>query len=196
MTPFTVVTGRAYPLGRANVDTDVIIPAAHLKGTDRDGLGKYAFSSIRAEPGNVFDDPEYAGASILIAGANYGCGSSREHAAWAMGDMGLRAVIAPSFADIHAGNALKNGILPVVLPQDAIDRLLEVAREHPITVDLETQTVTTPFQDRYAFQVDPFRRQCLLGGLDDIGVTLADEPAITAHETREPAWVGGAAVRR
>jgi len=132
----------------------------------------------------VIDDPAYAGAPILIAGNNFGCGSSREHAAWALGDLGIRVVIAPSFSDIFSGNAVKNGILPVVLPQAAVDRLLEVARSgEPITVDLETQTVTTPFQDRFEFSLDPFRRDCLLHGTDEIALTLASEAAIAAYET-------------
>ncbi|HET8611948.1 MAG TPA: 3-isopropylmalate dehydratase small subunit, partial [Sphingomonas sp.] len=119
-----------------------------------------------------------------------------EHAAWAMADLGIRAVIAPSFSDIHAGNAFKNGILTVALPQEQVDRLLEVAREHPITIDLEHQTVTTPFQDRFRFEIDPFRKHCLLNGLDEIGITLAEEGAIAAHEARmaaEKPWVPGAA---
>ena len=194
MEPLVRVEGRAYPLGRANVDTDIIIPAQHLKTTRRTGLGRYAFETIRAEPGNPFDDPAFAGSPILIAGANYGCGSSREHAAWAMADMGIRAVIAPSFADIHAGNALKNGILTVVLPQDQVDRLLEIAREGlAITIDLESQTVTTPYQDRFAFAVDPFRKACLLKGLDEIGITLEMADAIAAHEATEAPWLAGAA---
>lgn len=184
MEPITTVDGRAFPLGRKNVDTDVIIPAHYLKTITRVGLGRGAFETIRAEPGNVFDDPEYAGAPIIIAGDNFGCGSSREHAAWALGDMGVQAVIAPSFSDIFSGNAFKNGIVTVVLPQAAVDRLLEVAKTHPITVDLESQTVTTPFQDRFAFEIDPFRRDCLMHGLDEIGLTLARDAAITAYETR------------
>ena len=184
MEPITTVDGRAYPLGRKNVDTDVIIPAHYLKTITRAGLGRGAFETIRAEPGNVFDDAEYAGAPILIAGDNFGCGSSREHAAWALGDMGVQAVIAPSFSDIFSGNAFKNGIVTVVLPQAAVDRLLEVAKTHPITVDLESRTVTTPFQDRFTFEIDPFRRDCLMHGLDEIGLTLARDAAITAYETR------------
>ena len=198
MEAVTTIEGRAYPLGRPNVDTDIIIPAHWLKTVSRDGLGRGAFETIRAEPGNVFDDPRFTGAPILIAGENYGCGSSREHAAWAMADLGIRVVIAPSFSDIHAGNAFKNGILTVVLPQAQVDRLLEVAQEHPITVDLETQTVTTPFQDRFAFEIDPFRRDCLLKGLDEIGITLELDDAIAAHEARERGetpWVAGAAAR-
>jgi 3-isopropylmalate/(R)-2-methylmalate dehydratase small subunit len=188
MQPLTRVEGRAIPLGLKNVDTDIIIPAKWLKTISREGLGAGAFETIRAEPGNVFDDPAYAGANILIAGDNFGCGSSREHAAWAMGDMGLRVVIAPSFSDIFSGNAVKNGILPVVLPQDAVDRLLEVAREgQPITVDLESQTVTTPYQDRYTFILDPFRRHCLLNGLDEVGLTMARGEAIGAFEASRSA---------
>ena len=185
MEPLALVEGRAIPLGLKNVDTDIIIPAVWLKTISREGLGRGAFEAIRAEPGNVFDDPAYAGAPILIAGDNFGCGSSREHAAWALGDLGIKVVIAPSFSDIFSGNAVKNGILPVVLPQDAIDRLMEVARAgDPITVDLETQIVTTPFQDRFAFVLDPFRRHCLLNGLDEIGLTLARQEAIAAFEAQ------------
>ena len=182
MEPIKIVEGRAYPLGRKNVDTDVIIPAHYLKTITRNGLGKGAFETIKAEPGNVFDEPEYQGSPILIAGDNFGCGSSREHAAWALNDMGITAVIAPSFSDIFSGNAFKNGILTVVLPQEAVDRLLEVARTDPITVDLEHNTVTTPFQDRFSFEIDPFRRDCLLNGTDEIGLTLASDQKITAYE--------------
>ena len=187
MRPLREIEGRAIPLGRQNVDTDVIIPARWLKTVSREGLGQGAFETIRAEPGNVFDDPEFAGAPILIAGDNFGCGSSREHAAWALADMGIHCVIAPSFSDIFAGNAFKNGILAVELPQAQVERLLEVAREHPITVDLEHQTVTTPFQDRFAFAIDPFRKHCLLDGLDEVGLTLQRDAAIAAYETRQAA---------
>jgi len=182
MTPLRSVSGRAYPLGRKNVDTDVIIPAHYLKTITRAGLGRGAFETIRAEPGNVFDDPRYAGAPIIIAGDNFGCGSSREHAAWALVDMGVRAVLAPSFSDIFSGNAFKNGIATVVLPQAAIDRLLLVAETDPVNVDLETETVTTPFQDRFVFAMDPFRRDCLLEGRDEIGMTLAMADAIGRFE--------------
>ena len=153
MKPIREVEGRALPLGLKNVDTDVIIPAHYLKTITRKGLGRGAFETIRSQPGNVFDDPEYKGANILVAGDNFGCGSSREHAAWALGDLGIDAVIAPSFSDIFSGNAFKNGILTVVLPQAAVDRLLEVAKTHPISIDLENQTVTTPFQDRFRFEI-------------------------------------------
>ena len=182
MEPIKTVEGRAYPLGRKNVDTDVIIPAHYLKTITRSGLGRGAFETIKAEPGNVFDDPEYQGSPILIAGDNFGCGSSREHAAWALGDMGVTAVIAPSFSDIFSSNAFKNGILTVVLPQEAVDRLLDVAKTDPVAIDLEHQTVTTPFQDRFTFEIDPFRRDCLLNGTDEIGLTLAADSKIAAYE--------------
>ena len=192
----TTVTGIAYPYGAKNVDTDVIIPAHWLKTITRAGLGRGAFETVRREPGNLFDDPAYAGAPILIAGDNFGCGSSREHAAWALADLGITAVIAPSFSDIFSGNAVKNGIVPVVLPPELVERLLAVAREgQAITVDLETMTVTTPYQDRFAFALDPFRRRCLMEGLDEIGLTLARTMAITAYEAdaamRRP-WMGEA----
>jgi 3-isopropylmalate/(R)-2-methylmalate dehydratase small subunit len=184
MEPISKVEGRAYPLGLKNVDTDIIIPAEWLKTISRSGLGKGAFESLRAVEGNVFDDPEYRGAPILIAGDNFGCGSSREHAAWAMADLGVRAVIAPSFSDIFSGNAFKNGLLTVALPQAAIDRLMEVAQTDPIHVELETQMVTTPFQDRFEFEIDPFRKHCLLNGVDEIGLTLKSSDAISAYESK------------
>jgi 3-isopropylmalate/(R)-2-methylmalate dehydratase small subunit len=192
MEAITQVEGRAYPWGAKNIDTDIIIPAHWLKTTTREGLGKGAFESVRAEPGNIFDDPRYAGSPVLIAGDNFGCGSSREHAAWALRDMGVRAVIAPSFSDIFSGNAFKNGIVPVVLPQAAIDRLVAVAKDDPVTVDLETMTVTTPFQDRFPFELDAFRRRCLMEGLDEVGLTLAKDTAISKFEERldnERPWI-------
>lgn len=197
MKPISKVEGRAYPLGLKNVDTDIIIPAKWLKTISRAGLGKGAFETIRAEPGNIFDDPEYAGAPILIAGDNYGCGSSREHAAWAMADLGITAVIAPSFSDIFSGNAFKNGLLAIELPQAAIDRLMEVAKTDSIHIDLETQTVTTPFQDRFEFSIDAFRKHCLIDGVDEIGLTLSSGDAISAHETKiaaEQPWLVPAAL--
>lgn len=184
MKPISRVIGKAYPLGLKNVDTDIIIPAVWLKTISRSGLGKGAFQSLREVPGNVFDDPAFAGAPILIAGDNFGCGSSREHAAWAMADLGISAVIAPSFSDIFSGNAFKNGLLAIVLPQDAIDRLMEVAQTDEIYIDLETQTVTTPFQDRFEFDIDPFRKHCLMNGVDEIGLTLKSSDAISAYETK------------
>lgn len=194
MEPVKQVSGRAYPWGAKNIDTDVIIPAHWLKTITRAGLGRGAFETVRAQPGNIFDDPEYAGSPILIAGDNFGCGSSREHAAWALGDMGIKAVIAPSFSDIFSGNAFKNGIVPVVLPQEAVDRLIEVAKTDPITIDLETMTVTTPFQDRFTFALDAFRRQCLIEGLDEVGLTLARDTAISKFEAmldQHRPWIAG-----
>jgi 3-isopropylmalate/(R)-2-methylmalate dehydratase small subunit len=187
MTGVAAVEGRAIPLGRANIDTDIIIPAEHLKTVSREGLGRFAFETIRAEPGNVFDDPAYAGGAILIAGDNFGCGSSREHAVWAMLDLGIRAVIAPGFSDIFASNAFKNGLVTATLPQADVDRLMAVAKDQPIRVDLETMTVTTPYQDRFEFALDPFRRDCLMRGLDEIGLTLESEAAIAAFESRPEA---------
>ena len=182
MKPLRQVDGRAIPFGAANVDTDVIIPAKWLKTITRDGLGRGAFETLRADPGNLFDSAEFSGAPILIAGDNFGCGSSREHAAWALLDLGIRAVIAPSFSDIFSGNAFKNGILTVVLPQAAIDRLMDVAQTQPVHIDLEAQSVTTPFQDRFGFEIDAFRKSCLLGGLDEVGLTMARGAAISAYE--------------
>ena len=185
MKPLREVEGRAIPFGAKNVDTDVIIPAHWLKTTTREGLGRGAFETVRAHGDSVFDDPAFAGAPILIAGDNFGCGSSREHAAWALLDMGIRAVIAPSFSDIFASNAFKNGVLTVALSQDEVDRLIEVARTDPVAVDIESQTVTTPFQDRFTFEIDPFRKRCLMEGLDEIGLTLARDTAISDYEARQ-----------
>lgn len=182
MEPIKQVEGRAIPFGRKNVDTDIIVPAKWLKTITREGLGQGAFEALRQDPDNLFDCAEFEGSPILIAGDNFGCGSSREHAAWALLDMGITCVIAPSFSDIFSGNAFKNGILTVVLPQDQVDRLLEVAKTDPIAIDLETQTVTTPFQDRFRFEIDPFRKHCLLNGLDEVGLTLARDAAISTYE--------------
>jgi 3-isopropylmalate/(R)-2-methylmalate dehydratase small subunit len=184
MEPVRQVEGRAIPLGTKNVDTDVIIPAKWLKTITREGMGRGAFEGLRQDPHNLFDSPEFKGAPILIAGDNFGCGSSREHAAWALLDLGITAVIAPSYSDIFSSNAFKNGVLTVVLPQDAIDRLMEVARTDPITIDLESQTVTTPFQDRFSFEIDPFRKHCLLNGLDEVGLTMSRDAAITTYEDK------------
>jgi 3-isopropylmalate/(R)-2-methylmalate dehydratase small subunit len=184
MEPVRDIEGRAIPFGRKNIDTDLIIPARWLKTVTREGLGEGAFEAVRQEQGNVFDDPQFADAPILVAGDNFGCGSSREHAAWALLDMGVKAVIAPSFSDIFSGNAFKNGILTVVLPQEQVDRLLEVAETDPIHIDLESQTVTTPFQDRFAFEIDPFRKHCLMEGLDEVGLTLEQDAVISGYEER------------
>jgi 3-isopropylmalate/(R)-2-methylmalate dehydratase small subunit len=192
MTPVSTISGRAYPFGLKNVDTDVIIPAKWLKTISRSGLGQGAFEALREDPANMFDAGAHAGAPILIAGDNFGCGSSREHAAWALGDLGIKAVIAPSFSDIFSGNAFKNGLLTVVLPQAAVDRLLSIVRDNPdladpIHIDLENQMVTTPFQDRFPFDIDPFRKHCLLNGLDEIGITLSSDAAIAVFEARDAA---------
>ena len=187
MEAVSTISGRAIPFGRKNVDTDVIIPAQWLKTISREGLGAGAFEAVKQEPGNVFADPQYEGAPIPIAGDNFGCGSSREHAAWALLDMGVKCVIAPSFSDIFSGNAFKNGILTVALPQQAIDRLMEIAGTDPIDIDLESQTVTTRFQDRFTFDIDPFRKHCLLNGLDEVGLTLEQDDAISRHEARTKA---------
>ena len=195
MEAVSTIEGKAYPFGLKNIDTDVIIPAAWLKTISRTGLGKGAFEALRKEPGNLFDDPQFAGAPILIAGDNFGCGSSREHAAWALADLGITAVIAPSFSDIFSGNAFKNGILTLVLPQEAVDRLLEVAQTDTISIDLATQTVTTPFQDRFTFEIDAFRKHCLLNGLDEVGLTMAMDDKISAYERRATTawpWQAGA----
>ncbi|WP_298172537.1 3-isopropylmalate dehydratase small subunit [Novosphingobium sp.] len=187
MEPVTTIDGRAIPFGRKNVDTDVIIPAAWLKTISREGLGRGAFEAIRKDPDNIFDSAEFKGSPILIAGDNFGCGSSREHAAWALLDLGIKAVIAPSFSDIFSGNAFKNGIVTVVLPLEAIDRLMEVAATEPVHIDLEAQTVTTPFQDRFTFEIDAFRKHCLLNGLDEVGLTMARGDAISAYEAKASA---------
>ena len=195
MQPFRTLTGTAVPFGAENVDTDAIIPARFLKTVTRAGLGRHAFATLREDPANIFDAPANVGAPILIAGDNFGCGSSREHAPWALADMGFRVVIAPSFADIFAGNAFKNGMLLVALPQDEIDRLMAVAVDQPLTVDLENQVVTTPYQDRFAFAVDPFRKDCLIHGKDEIALTEALGDDIAAFEVQLRPWVGGAAAR-
>ncbi len=183
MTPVDRITGRAIPLGRDNIDTDMIIAAAHLKTTTRTGLGKFAFAPIRAEPGNLFDDPAYSAAPILIAGANFGCGSSREHAAWALDDMGLKAIVAPSFSDIFASNAYKNGLVTVALPAADVARLMSLATHSPVTIDLADMTVSAG-NEQFAFSLDPFRRASLMSGLDEIGLTLKSEGAIKAYEAR------------
>jgi len=184
MTPFARVEGRAYPLPLPNVDTDLIIPAAHLKTIERSGLGRHAFETLRADPRNVFDDPRFKGAPILIALDNFGCGSSREHAAWALVDLGVRAVIAPSFSDIFAGNAFKNGIATVELDKTAVETLLDEGPQHEISVDLETLEVASTSGSRFSFEMDDFRRECLIAGSDEIALTLESEPAIQAYETR------------
>jgi len=193
MTPFTRLTARAAPLDQANIDTDQIIPKQFLKTVDRDGLGRGLFYDLRfdgegrARPEFVLNQPRYAGAGILIAGDNFGCGSSREHAAWALADFGVRCVIAPSFADIFTGNCLENGLLPIALPADQVAALMDEAKggNHVFTVDLEAQTVTAPSGQVFPFAIDPGRKAKLLEGLDSIGETLRSAPAIDAYESRE-----------
>jgi 3-isopropylmalate/(R)-2-methylmalate dehydratase small subunit len=187
MQPVDIVSGRAIPLGLDNVDTDVILPGRFLKTITRTGLGVAAFETIRAEPGNVFNRPDLVGAPILIAGRNFGCGSSREHAVWAMLDMGIRAVVAESYSDIFSGNAFKNGLLTVALPGPAVAMLLDRAQSQRMTIDLAAQTIVLADGDRIAFAMDPFRKDCLLKGLDEIGLTLNLAPEIAAFETRRVA---------
>ena len=184
MTPLVRAEGRAIPLPYSNIDTDFIIAAEHLKTIRRSGLGRHAFAELRKLPSNPFDDPAYDGAPIVIALENFGCGSSREHAAWALADLGVRAVIAPSFSDIFAGNAFKNGIAAIELDVEAVRTLLNAAPKHIITVDLERQTVTTSAGDCFEFTMDNFRRDCLLEGIDEIDLTLVHEPDIRAYELR------------
>jgi 3-isopropylmalate/(R)-2-methylmalate dehydratase small subunit len=197
MEKFTSLTGVAAPLAMANVDTDKIIPARFLKTIKRSGLGEHLFADMRyaedgaERPDFVLNRPEYRRAEILLAGENFGCGSSREHAPWALLDFGIRCVIAPSFADIFHGNCFKNGILPIILPPKVCARLMEDAAmgdNARITIDLSRQVVIAPDGEEIHFEVDAFRKHCLLNGLDDIGLTLAHAPAIDAYEARVPAW--------
>jgi 3-isopropylmalate/(R)-2-methylmalate dehydratase small subunit len=204
MTPFTTLTAIATPFGGRNIDTDVIIPARFLKAVTKEGMGKGAFYTLRfnedgsAKADSLFDSPRNSQARILIAGENFGCGSSREHAAWALDDLGYKVIIAPSYSDIFSGNAFKNGLLGIVLPQDQIDQLMAIAGEVEITIDLENQVVTTPFQHRFAFEIDPFRKHCLLNGLDEISLTLQAADKIKSYETAlriSRPWIDGAAGR-
>jgi 3-isopropylmalate dehydratase/3-isopropylmalate/(R)-2-methylmalate dehydratase small subunit len=185
----TVVEGRAYPLGLANVDTDQIIGSDWLKTISKVGLGAGAFAALRENGVTVFDDTRYTGAPILVAGANFGCGSSREHAAWAIADIGIRVVIAPSFSDIFSGNAFKNGILTAAVDEAAVPPLMAAAKGDPGTlkVDLPAQVIETADGQRWPFRIDPFRKHCLIEGLDEIALTRAEEPAIRAYETRTAA---------
>ena len=191
MEPFTTLTGVAAPLPMINVDTDMIIPKQFLKTIKRTGLGRNLFDEMRFTPDGeeipdfVLNKPAYRGASILVAGENFGCGSSREHAPWALLDFGIRCVIAPSFADIFFNNCFKNGILPIVLPQEDVDRIMDDAERGAnatVTVDLEAQEIRGPDGGVISFDVDPFRKHCLLNGLDDIGLTLQHAEAIDSYE--------------
>ena len=190
MRRFETVRGRALPLNRADVDTDQIIPAKYLKRIERSGFGRFLFDDWRKDPDFVLNDPAFAGAPVLLAGANFGCGSSREHAPWALEDHGFRAVIAPSFADIFRNNCAKIGILTVVLDAADVDYLMARAEELPeaeIVVDLEARTVATA-DGAFArsFAIDPAVRRNLLEGLDAIGLTLEREDDIAAFEARRP----------
>ena len=192
MQPFEVVEGDVSVLDRADVDTDQIIPKQFLKRIERSGFGPFLFHDWRRdEPDFVLDRPEYRGASVLVAGPNFGCGSSREHAPWSIQDAGFRAVIAPSFADIFRNNCLKIGLLPVQLPEASVRRLMELATEDPstpVTIDLQTQTVIAAgFAER--FDVDPFARECLVNGWDDVALTLRHDDAIAAYEARREGWL-------
>jgi 3-isopropylmalate/(R)-2-methylmalate dehydratase small subunit len=209
MQAFTVVEGLVAPLDRANVDTDAIIPKQYLKSIKRSGFGPFLFDDWRyLDPGDldidpatrrpnpqfVLNQPRYRGASILLARENFGCGSSREHAVWALSDYGFRAVIAPSFADIFFNNSFKTGFLPIVLKAEEVDALFAEAQVegYRLTVDLPAQTVTTPGGRGFRFDIDPFRKDCLVRGLDEIGLTLQQAEAIRAYEARrktEAPWL-------
>jgi len=206
MQPFRVLTGIVAPLDRANVDTDAIIPKQFLKSIKRSGFGPNLFDEWRyldrGEPGRdnagrplnpdfVLNQPRYRGAQILLARRNFGCGSSREHAPWALGDYGFRALIAPSYADIFFNNCYKNGLLPIVVPESQVDRLFDAVKAFPgfaLTIDLERQTVASADGAlTFAFDIEPFRKHCLLNGLDDIGLTLQHADAIREFEARRHA---------
>ncbi len=210
MQPFTVLKGLVAPMDRANVDTDAIIPKQFLKSIERTGFGDNLFDEWRyldhGEPGMdvskrprnpdfVLNQERYQGAQILLARRNFGCGSSREHAPWALQEYGFRALVAPSFADIFYNNCFKNGLLPVVLDEAEVDALfkqVEAAPGYELTIELENQQVTTPDGTRYAFEVDAFKKHCLLNGLDEIGLTLEHADDIRAYEDRrrqETPWL-------
>ncbi|MGD0654634.1 MAG: 3-isopropylmalate dehydratase small subunit [Thermoguttaceae bacterium] len=191
MRSFTIHTGLLVPLDRANVDTDQIIPKQFLKRIERTGFGKFLFFDWRYlddgadNPDFILNLPEYRGASVLLARRNFGCGSSREHAPWALEDYGFRAIVAPSFADIFYNNCFKNGLLPIRLDEAVVEDLFRRAASHPgykLTVDLEKLEIRDEFGLKLNFEVDDFRRHCLLGGLDDIGLTLKHEKEIDSYE--------------
>jgi 3-isopropylmalate/(R)-2-methylmalate dehydratase small subunit len=193
MDKFTTLTGVAAPLPITNIDTDMIIPKQFLKTIKRTGLGKSLFFEMRygedgtPNPDFVLNQPSWQNAQILVAGDNFGCGSSREHAPWALLDFGIRCVISTSFADIFYNNCFKNGILPIKLPQEDVDKLMEDARRGAnatVTVDLEAQEIKGPDGGVIKFDIDPFRKHCLLNGLDDIGLTLEKQDAITTYESK------------
>jgi len=194
MQKFTTLRGVAAPMPMINIDTDAIIPKQFLKTIKRTGLGKNLFDELRYEmdgrekPDFVLNQPAYRKAQILVTGENFGCGSSREHAPWALLDFGIRCVIAPSFADIFYNNCFKNGILPIKLPQSEVDKLMDDAKRGAnaiVTIDLEKQEITGPDGGRIHFEVDPFRKHCLVNGLDDIGLTLEKAASIDSFEARD-----------
>ncbi|MBW8708319.1 MAG: 3-isopropylmalate dehydratase small subunit [Alphaproteobacteria bacterium] len=198
MEPFTKLEGVAAPLNMINVDTDMIIPKQYLKTIQRTGLGKALFDEMRFNPDGsekpdfVLNKPAYRKAKILVAGENFGCGSSREHAPWALLDFGIRCVIAPSFADIFYGNCFKNGILPIKLPQAEVDKLMDDAERGAnavISIDLEKQEIRGPDGGMIKFEVDPFRKQVLLNGWDDIALTLRAGEKIDAYEKTQQPWL-------
>ena len=192
MDPVKTVQGSAIPLDRANVDTDAIIPAKYLKRIERTGYGPFAFEAWRDDPSFILNDDAYGDAKILLAGDNFGCGSSREHAVWAIQGMGVDAVISSSFADIFRNNSAKMGLLTVVLERSDVEYLMARAEELPgaqITVDVESQTVATGDGWSRSFEVDPFVKQNLLLGRDDISLTLEQEPVIDAFETTRPSYM-------
>lgn len=191
MEPVKKVEGKALPLGYSDVDTDQIVPSDALKRIERTGFGQFLFAEWREDEDFVLNRPEHEGAVVLIAGENFGCGSSREHAVWAVQDYGFGAVIAPSFADIFKNNCTKNGVLTVELPKETVERLLEAVREDPeaiITVDLESRTVKGPGVET-EFEIDDFTRYRLLNGLDDVGLTLQHEEDIEAFERSRPGYM-------
>ena len=196
MHAFVRETGTVAPLDRVDVDTDQIIPKQFLKRIERTGFGQFAFNDWRyledgsLNPSFELNSPAYQGASILVSGRNFGCGSSREHAPWALQDYGFKVVIAPSFGDIFFNNSFKNGMLPIVLPEQTVNELLARAKERPgyrLTVDLERQVVEDEEGEVAKFDVDPYRRHLLLEGLDDIGLTLQHQSDISLYESRHPA---------
>jgi len=193
MDPVRKITGRAAPLERSDIDTDQIIPASYLKRVERTGFGEGLFATWReSDPAFVLNKPEFEGASVLIAGPNFGTGSSREHAVWALMDYGFKAVVSPSFGDIFQNNATKSGLVPVMVPEDFGAELLEAAAEHPyleVIVDIETRTVSAPAVGlSTTFPLDDFTRRRLMEGLDDIDLTLTHEHAITSFETTRAGW--------
>ncbi|MCA3748358.1 MAG: 3-isopropylmalate dehydratase small subunit [Rubrobacter sp.] len=191
MEPVKKVEGKALPLGYSDVDTDQIVPSDALKRIERTGFGQFLFAEWREDEDFVLNRPEHEGAVVLIAGENFGCGSSREHAVWAVQDYGFGAVIAPSFADIFKNNCTKNGVLTVELPKETVERLLEAVREDPeaiITVDLESRTVKGPGVET-EFEIDDFTRYRLLNGLDDVGLTLQHEEDIERFERSRPGYM-------